>query len=29
VRAVGALLARHFPAHGGARDEHPNRPILL
>jgi len=29
VRAVGELLARHFPAQGGDRNEQPNQPILL
>ncbi len=29
VRAVGQLLARHFPAQGGDRNEQPNQPVLL
>ena len=29
VHAVGRLLARHFPAQGGDRNELPNQPILL
>jgi hypothetical protein len=29
VQAVGRLLARHFPARGGDRDEQPNQPVLL
>ncbi len=29
VHAVGRLLARHFPATGGDRDEQPNQPVLL
>jgi uncharacterized membrane protein len=29
VRAVGELLARHFPAHGADRNEQPNQPVLL
>jgi uncharacterized membrane protein len=29
VRAVGELLARHFPARGGDRNEQPNQPVLL
>jgi uncharacterized membrane protein len=29
VRAVGELLARHFPSRGGDRNEQPNQPILL
>jgi uncharacterized membrane protein len=29
VQAVAELLARHFPARGGDRDELPNQPILL
>lgn len=29
VEGVGALLARHFPHHGGDRNEQPNRPVLL
>ena len=29
IAGVGALLARHFPAHGGDRNEQPDAPILL
>jgi hypothetical protein len=29
VRAVGAQLARHFPAQHGESDELPNQPVLL
>ena len=29
VQAVGRLLARHFPTHGGDHDEQPNQPVLL
>lgn len=29
VRTVGELLARHFPAHSGNRDELANQPTLL
>jgi uncharacterized membrane protein len=29
VRAVSALLARHFPASGPRRNEVPDRPLLL
>ena len=29
VRAVGALLARHYPPMPGGRDELPNRPAVL
>ncbi len=29
VRAVGRLLAQHFPTQGGDRNEQPNQPILL
>jgi uncharacterized membrane protein len=29
VQAVGRLLARHFPAQGGDRNEQPNQPVLL
>jgi uncharacterized membrane protein len=29
VRAVGALLARHFPGQGADADELPNQPVLM
>lgn len=29
VRAIGGLLARHFPHDGADRNELPNRPVLL
>ena len=29
VTAIGRLLARHFPAQGGERNELPNQPVLL
>lgn len=29
IAAVGRLLAKHFPGHGGDRDEQPNQPVLL
>jgi uncharacterized membrane protein len=29
VQAIGRLLARHFPAQGGDRNEQPNQPVLL
>ena len=29
IAGVGALLARHFPAAAGDRNEQPNRPLLL
>lgn len=29
IAGVGGLLARHFPAAKGDRDEQPNRPLLL
>jgi uncharacterized membrane protein len=29
VEGVAALLAQHFPAEGGDRNEQPNRPVLL
>jgi uncharacterized membrane protein len=29
VQAIGRLLAKHFPAQRGDRDEQPNQPVLL
>jgi uncharacterized membrane protein len=29
IEGVAALLAQHFPAEGGDRNEQPNRPVLL
>lgn len=29
IEQVAGLLAEHFPAEGGDRDEQPNRPVLL
>ena len=29
ITAVGRLLGKHFPGHGGDRDEQPNQPVLL
>jgi uncharacterized membrane protein len=29
IAAVGALLARHFPAQGGDRNEQPDAPVVL
>jgi uncharacterized membrane protein len=29
IAGIGELLGKHFPGHGGDRDEQPNRPVLL
>jgi uncharacterized membrane protein len=29
IAGVGELLARHFPAHGGDRNEQPDAPVFL